>query len=585
MRWRVFGPTLASVGLLCGCAGGPSGPGDGQAGGVVTRGDFPAPEALESLRQQPQPGGVFDRGIRDVETWELRGPFPERVAVEPWSDESPASLALAEVARRRPGLVVPTRAMHCVARELGLFYLAHDGAPPEALRRAIRGLCRAAGPYVRFGTLQGKAPPEASDAEVLERWSEQVDSTLRNQLVGGPRTAGAWLGRDGERVLLMVAAAERSVHLDPIAGVGSDGRIHVEGETLEPVREVSAVVSRGRLGFAFCSADPELELPRFAFDCSLDPGDRSTWLAVTVFPPERLIGKLATELLLWPRGDVDPVYRRPSYVESREAWDEDTAAAGFVELLNEVRGRGELAPLELDPEQSEIARELALPFFEATLGLRERSVADLVVMGLLAGWSVDGIVRSGHFAASWTEGNNDIGRLLSEALDQPTSRSALLADDVERVAIGPLLEVNDGTPAMAVIVGTYGLFSEESHATHVARVFEQLAEARAERRQPAPRRLDELEELSMNAAGSVEAGVVPQDALRELLHASGAALKRSVRGWVVETSELEDLSFPEELLADRQVWVSIGVSSYRPEGEAWGRYVVLIVAAEPGRGV
>ena len=581
MRGRVFVSTLVSVGLLWGCAGAPGGE---RAGGRVT-GNFPSPEALESLRQKPHPGEVFDRGVHDVATWELRGPFPERAVVEPWSDESPASRALAEIARRRPGLVVPTRAMHCVAREIGLFYLAHDGAPPQALRRAIRGLCRATGPYVRFGYLSGNAPADASDADVLERWSEQVESTLRNQLVGGPRTAGVWLGRDGERVLLLVAAAERGVHLEPVADVARDGRLRIEGETLEPVREVNAVVGRGRLGFAFCSADPELELPRFAFDCSLDPGDRSAWLAVSLYPPERLIGKLGAELLLWPKGEVDPVYRRPSYVDSRQAWDEETAAAGFVELLNEVRRRGELAPLELDPEQSETARELAPYFFEATLGHSEASVADLVVMGLLAGWSVDGIVRSGHFAASWTEGNNDVGRLLSEALDQPTSRSALMADDVERVAIGPVLEVNDGTPAMAVIVGTYGLFSEEDHADHVAEVFERLTEARAERRQPAPRRLDELAELSMHAAGSVEAGVVPQDALRELLHASGAALNRSVKGWVVETSELADVTFPEELLANRRVWVSIGVSSYRPEGEAWGRYVVLIVAAEPSRGV
>ncbi|MGH7339251.1 MAG: hypothetical protein ACREKH_02050, partial [Candidatus Rokuibacteriota bacterium] len=385
--------------------------------------------------------------------------------------------------------------------------------------------------------------------------------------------------------LLMVAAADRQLHLEPIPEVGRDGRMRIEGEALEPVREITAVFSRGRLGFGFCSADPELELPRFRFDCQLDPDDRSVWLAVTVFPPERLLGNLASELLLWPRGEPEPVYRRPSYVDSHQAWDEDTTAAGFVELLNQVRGSGNLEPLELDLEQSGTARELAPHFFEAAFGNAEASVADLVVMGLLAGWSVDGIVRSGHFAASWRVGDNDIGHLLSEALDQPTARSALLADDVERIAIGPVLEVNDGTPAMAVVVGTYALFSESTHAANVTRVFEGLTQARAARRLAAPRTLEEISELSMRAAGAVEAGAVPGDALRELLHSSGAQLNRSVRGWVLESSELEDIVFPEELLAERRIWVSIGVSSYRPEGEAWGRYVVMIVAADPGRGI
>ncbi len=577
-----FGVGLAAALWVCACAGGRAGE---RAGGRIVGGDFPTPEALESLQQQPRPSQVFDAGVRDVESWELSGPFPERVAVEPWTDQTPASQALGEAAGRRPGLVVPTRAMHCVARELGLFYLAKGGSPPDAVRRAIRGLCRASEVNVRFGFVEGDVPPGVSDEQVLAHWSAEVARTIREQLVGGPRTAGAWLGRDGDHALLMVAAGERQLHLEPIPGVGRDGRIRIEGEALEPVREIAAVFSRGRLGFGFCRADPELPLPRFRFDCQLDPDDPSAWLAVTLFPPERLIGDLATELLLWPGGEPDRVYRRPSYVDSHQAWDEDTTAAGFVELLNQVRGGADLEPLELDLEQSGIARELAPHFFEAAFGQAEASVADLVVMGLLAGWSVDGIVRSGHFAASWRVGDNDIGRLLSEALDQPTARSALLADDVERIAIGPVLEVNDGTPAMAVIVGTYALFSETTHAANVSRVFEGLAEARAARRLAAPRSLEEISELSMRAAGAVEAGVVPRDALRELLHSSGALLNRSVRGWVLESSELEDIVFPEELLAERRIWVSIGVSSYRPAGEAWGRYVVMIVAAEPGSGI
>ena len=138
---------------------------------------------------------------------------------------------------------------------------------------------------------------------------------------------------------------------------------------------------------------------------------------------------------------------------------------------------------------------------------------------------------------------------------------------------------------MAVVVGTYALFSEQRHAVHAGQVLEQLTDERAGRGRPAPQPLDELSDLSTAMAGAVQAGGEPREALHELLNLSGERLRRSVRGWILESARLEDIEFPDEILEEEHVSVAIGVSSYRPEGEAWGRYVVLIVAAEPGRGI
>jgi len=381
----------------------------------------------------------------------------------------------------------------------------------------------------------------------------------------------------------MVAVGERRLHLEPVPEPEADGTLVLEGEALVPASEIHAAVTRGRLGFAYCRAD-ELPLPRFRFRCPVDPGDPRVWLTVSLHPPGRLIGQVGVELLLWPDGAVDPVYRRPSYAVSRQAWDEETAAAGFAALLNEIREDEGLEPLRVDEPQSAVARDLAPHFFEA---LFEGSVgvADLVMLGLLAGWSVDGIVQSAHFASSWVPDTNDVGRLLSEALEYPMARSALLADDAERIAIGPVLEAGENGTSMAVVVGTYALFSEESHGARVEQVFAQLARERAARGRAAPDRLEDLADLSTDLAGAVQAGAAPQEALHELLNRSGEALGRAVRGWVLESSELEDIAFPAELLDERRVSISIGVASYRPEGEAWGRHVVLIVAADPGRGI
>jgi hypothetical protein len=579
---RRIGAVLAAAWWV-GCAAAEGPPPSG--GGRVAAGEFPSPEALEALGDQPEPVGL-ERGARgDPPRWELEGPFPERVEVEPWTDDSPLARVLAEIVAQRPGLVVPTEAMHCVARELGRFHLADDAPPSETLLRWIGGLCRAPTPRLHHGWLQGAVEPGTSDAELVERWRGQMEEAIRAQLVGGPRSVGVWLGRDGDRALFLVAAGDRHLQLDSLTGPAPDGRVEVEGEVLEPTREVQAVVTRGRLGVGRCDADPELALPRFRFTCQVDPGDPWAWLALSFHPPGRILGELGAELLLRPGAPLDPAYERPAYVPSRQAWDEDTLAAGFVELLNQLRESQELPPLALTPEQSQIARDLAPHFFAAQDGRTAGNLADVIALGMMAGWSVDGILQTAYFAASAVYDSNDVGRLLSEALDRPVSRAALLAADAELIAVGPVLEVVDGRASMGVVVGTYAFFSEEDHAVHARRVFEQLRTARAERGLPAPQPLEEIEELSTLAAAAVQTGTDPQAALREMLDASGQTLRRSVRGWTLQTSALEDIQFPGELLTEPHVGVSIGVSAYRPEGEAWGRYVVMIVAAEPGQGI
>jgi hypothetical protein len=253
----------------------------------------------------------------------------------------------------------------------------------------------------------------------------------------------------------------------------------------------------------------------------------------------------------------------------------------IAELVNRLRAEAGAAPLAFEREQSATAGALAPHFFASLFGNDPQTNADLVLLGLLAGWDVDGLIQDAHFSAAWAPQSTDLSRLLSEALESPVGRRTLLSPEVERIAVGSVVAGEGGDSSLGALFVTYALFSEREHEQHARRVRERLAAKRAERGLGAPRHLHDVAPLAMRAASAVQAGAEPEDALQELLEASGEALGRSVHGWIVESSDLDRIEFPEEFVARPDLELAVGVSVRRPQGEPWGRYVVMIVAASP----
>lgn len=572
------------VAFVVGCAGGTGAPKKRlDAGGGPATG-FPTPEKLEQLADEPIRGRVFEGDARDVEVWELEGPFPERVDERRFDDSSPWSALLADAVERRAGLVVPTEAMYCVAHELGRFYLVMSGFPSQNLRRYIVARCQAGVAGIGIRYLHAEIAPGISDAELFARWREPFGAMIADQLVGGPMTSGVWFGRSADRAIALVVSGTRAVRLEPMETVlGEDHRVVIRGESLRPAEEVGALMNNGRYGTTRCEPEPGVELPRFHFVCEANPNDASAWLVLDARPAGRLLGRSAANLLVWPSGETDDVYRRPRFTDADPVESGDVALQDFVAMLNSVRAAAELPELTLDVAQSETATGLAPYFFSAWLHGSPGPVTDIVALGMMAGWDVDGIVQKGQMSGSWVPQSNDLAMLLATALEYPTSRAVLLSPDADRIAIGPLLEREGEDAAIAAIFGTYSLFSEEDHDANVQRVFRELRKARQERGRRAPQHLVDVAQLSILAASEVQAGADPEDSLADLLQASAEILQRPVHGWVVQVADLESLEFPEDFLTDREIGVAIGVSHFKPEGEAWGRYIVMMVVASPRR--
>ncbi|TFG95431.1 MAG: hypothetical protein E4H11_05065 [Myxococcales bacterium] len=570
---------VASIALAC--AGGSGS--KGGSGKVADTTQFPSPEQLEELGSTPPPARLSVLDVRPVDSWELAGHFPERIAVEPWSDAgSPWSSLLDEAARKRVGLVVPTQAMHCVARELGRFFLAHGGQPTTSLRQFITSRCNASVAQIGFQYVEGELSPELGEAELFSHWKPAVADAIQRGLRGGPQTAGIWFGREGPRSVAMVAFGRRELHLEPLAPASlRDGILELRGETLGPGDAVQGLVNHGRFGVRECEQVDGATPPSFHLRCRVDPDDDSTLVSVSIHPPARLLGRSGLVVLAWPGGRTTAVYRRPIYAESWPMLDDQNFAEGFVELLNRVRKEAGLDPLLLDPRQSETATELAPHFFASAYGQSDELVAEVIVLGLLAGWTVDGIVQMGHFASAWSLRTTDLSDLLATALEFPSGRETLFAEDVQRIAIGPLLTTEEGHESVAGVFATYSMFSEKSHDAMARRVIEKLEAERKRRGVGPPERISDVSSLCQRVASSVQAGVEPRDALDGLLQQSVDLLQRPVAGWIAEVSEIESLEFPEEYLLRPSMGIAVAVSHRRPKGDAWGRYVVMLVIADP----
>jgi hypothetical protein len=575
---------LLLVAVLLGCAGtlaapSPETPDASDPGSS----EFPAPEALYDLREQPlRPGSPFGTSYRDVASWDLVGPFPEVAETAPRPGGEPWDPLLDAVIRRRAGLVVATRGMECYAREAGRFLVEQRALPTLGVQRFLSSRCAVVTAPPSLATLAWESSRTFSVEEAVDELGERIAEALDRHVVGGPKDVGVWLHSGEGRVDLIIVQGRRAVRLDPVATVASaDGLAVVSGEVLEPVAEAGAAVTAGRLGWQICQADAGVALPRFRFVCPLAAGDPTTWLSLHYVPPGHVLPRSGAQLLLRAPGVVASVYRRHAYAEARPVTRAEEVPTAFVELLNQVRAQAGAPPLTLATEQSRVAAEVAPYYLSAAFDPESEAVAELVALGMMAGWEIREIVQQGFFSFMWLVESRDVASLLSDALEFPGGRRMLLAQDLEQIAIGPVAGGEGETSYLALIAATYALFSEQQHRNNARHVIGSLARARYERGRGAPRVMDAAQPLAVAAAARVQAGGAPEDALGDLIQDGIDVLQRSVFGWLVETRDLDAIVFPDAFLDGEDLEVAIAVSSHRPEGEAWGRYVVLMLAAKP----
>jgi hypothetical protein len=574
-------PCLASLLALCAaCAGGAAAPRPAAEKAAGARGEFPTEAEVDALARTPGPPRIVSDLEREVDAWSLAQPPAAAPADEAHPATTPWDRLLAAAAAERRGLAWVSEPMACLAREGGQFFLAHQGTPPPELLGFLASRCGVADPGVLTGWVTLPLAGGETDGAILERLRPEVEGALRRALAGGSQAAGLWYGRDRARAVAYYVASARRIRFEAFPEApGSDGRVAVRGELLVPADRLVALVTHGRYGFRACAADPAVPLPRFSFSCEVNPADDSARLELAAFAPARLTGPVVASTWLWPRGVRAGRWVRPAAVAVPRAPPGEAIGAALVRGLNQVRAEAGLAPVRLEADQSATAVRLAPHYFASNAGLEPEAQLEPIVLGLRAGWRVQGAVVEGFFTSAMVR-EREPGRLLAAALARPSGREALLDARVTAVAVGPVDLPAEGV--VGAVFASYRLVDPAAEAREAEEVVRRIDAARKERGLgPAPV-LADLRPAAAEAARAVEQGQrTPEAALKALVDQVANTVHGHAQAWFVAADRIDRLELPERLLSTPGLRVVVGVTHYRRPGSPWARTGALIVAAAP----
>lgn len=411
-----------------------------------------------------------------------------------------------------------TRAMSCVAAELGRFHLEEGDLPPEQLLQFIVGACGALPLRVGVQMLKGALPSSrVRDEATLSRWEAQIGPGLVSKIPPEATEAGFWYGRRGKEALALTAFGTLEAEVLPFE-LAPDARneVAIEGEVQAAVDYVSGYINVGRFAVARCLVDPSLRRPRFRFICPAAPTDDQIWIELLSAPVRKVLARPFARVLV--RRDRS----KPILFEATQGTPPSGARGDFapalVEALNQTRREAGLSGVQLALAESARATALAGVYFGALLGEPPRpEEAETIGRGLSAGWEVGpGMIREGTFVSELVEHTPDPAVWLRTALIWPMGREGLLAPEIEEVAIGRAL-LGEGQ-AVGAIVSGYRFYRSDDHSADVRTLLGRIRAGRTRLGLPEPRRLADLDPVMRAALAEVKAEKVsPFDALGGVL--------------------------------------------------------------------
>jgi hypothetical protein len=540
---------------------------------------FPSPAALDATELSPADPPPIVAAEVPAEGWAVE---PDDAATaDTWTPRGPMEEAISAAFVASGKKAQATQAMACVAKELGRFGLAHGGQPPEALQRFMNAVCGVYAPTVGYQWLRGDVPSHVADARLVGDWRAGIQSTLIDHLPAGARHVGFWFGRLGGHAIALATHEEAPVTIKILSPVpDTRGNVLAVGRFEGEAAAFDAYVNQGRFGVERCASDPMVVPPDFRITCHMAPGDQTAWLQIVYVAPHSVLASPLVQALAWRDPAVLPRYLETPYATAHPVVDAAAFAPAVVAELNRARSLAGLPAVRLAEAQSAVAARVARPYFASALGSSTAAhPADIntIVLGLMAGWQVTGTIREGTFFSVVAPNTHDAGRWVDLALSLPLGRHALLARDIDEVALGPALF---GKPdALGAVACGYRFHHDDDHAADAAAVFGRIAAARARLGLSPPSRLGGVGPLLARELARVRQGVeVPYDALRASLQmgaeASGA---RALKGYLVESTSVEVVDFPPQFLSQPSMQVEVAVTHYKPPGAAWAQLVILIV--------
>lgn len=538
---------------------------------------FPSLAALNQIAAVPAAPPTLAAAAVPAGGWTVDASHAAQTAYETWQPADPWGRAFASALALTGRPVRRTRAMSCVAQELVRFRLETKKEPPPALRQFILGACGAVGVQLGSQGLSGSIPATVPDEEVLKQWNEKLGTELVGQLPQDTTEVGFGFGRSGDQVIALVSYSQSRDEIQPFSLLPDErGNIVLEGRVAGEVEYFTGYINQGRFGVASCQVDLGVPKPRFRVFCHMAPADRSAWVQIAYAQPRRVLNTSVLEVLIRRTPTEVLAYTESAPAAAPPVNNAEKFSRAVLTELNAVRAKAQLAPVQLAAAQSATSLRVAGHYFNAALGKGRESEMDQIALGLVAGWEVEGMIRHANFFSQLVPHTWDPSVWLDTSLALPHGRLTLLAANVDQIAVGPLLLSNP--EGLGAVVTGFELHHGNDHTQDVEHLFERLCFARERLGLGPPRKMAELSELISRELARVHAGQrEPRELMSEVLQRGSEALGLSLRGYVIETTSLEALEIPPEVIKQPGLQIAMGVTHHKPVGGAWAQLTIVVV--------
>jgi hypothetical protein len=463
--------------------------------------------------------------------------------------------------------------LRCAATEVARYYLEAGGYPDDATRRYVAERCGSTVPTLRFSTLSGDVPDAVSDPEILAKYQHSLDELVDGAHVDAATRIGLGVVRAKGKVSIAMFSGRPLAELAGFTPLVPGTSVTLEGRVSADAAFAIALVNQGPSGVATCEPDRSVALPRFRFTCPFSADDAQTRIEVATRKPERVLMDTEITALVRHADDAGLTYEPVTRGSDAVANDASSFELALFGQLNDVRHAAGAAPFTLEPQQSQVNQRLAPHLYQASLE-GNSDLADRIGLGVLAGWNVGGVIRDGGVHWGSVTSTRSPGRYLSYALESPFARFILLDPNMTRVAIGASALPPSGTMALLT---TYSFFKSNDHSADENAVFAELTKRRRALGRGAPKRAPREVALDTALARVATHTENTEDAMQEALARVVAQEHVSVSGWVVETADLRQIRWPDQLLQQDPLDVEVGVTHYKAPGGAWGQYAVIFV--------
>ncbi|HEY3493495.1 MAG TPA: hypothetical protein VGK73_02370 [Polyangiaceae bacterium] len=563
MKRVLFGWVVLSLGTGCGGGGG--------LGKPVA--EFPSKAELRDMiatRAEP----VESLKTASVSSWKLEAKVPAPGAAYP--AETPWDRVFARAVSETGGGALSAE-LRCAAEETARFYVTNGGFPDDATRRYFVERCGSTLVSIRLGTLTGDVPDSVPDAEIIKQYEESVRKTVDAAGLDAQTHVGFGVARAKGKVGVVLYSGRPVARFSNFSPLVSGDSVTLEGQVSPGAAYALALVNQGPNGVLACEPDRTLSLPRFRVTCPIAADDQQARIEIATRNPGRVLMEIELAALVRRNDEAGLVYEPVTPDAETVASDGNAFQAALLGQLNDARKVAGRGPFALAAEQSSVNQKLAPHMLRAASEGNE-DIIDRIGLGVLAGWDVEGVIRDGGIYWGTVTSGASPGRWLSYALESPMGRFILLDPDMTKVAIGAE-KVNPGAIAL---VTTYSFFQSRDHRADEDAVFKELVKRRAARKHGAPQRMPRARALESALAQIASNATTTEDALTDVMQSVSTSEHIPVSGWIMETTDLKQITWPDVLLDQDPISVEVGVTHYRAPGGAWGQYAVLFVIREAG---